>query len=200
MNFDLQLEAAVCIICDPKKLQRMAETLIENAIRHTAKGKTVCVSLETIKKQAVFSVRNEGKEIPPQEREKIFEKFYHGSYADEPAEIPQENSSGYTEKSSGGKNVSGQDNRIPEGNGHSAAGEAASQENNISEWKGYGANGEKVGHSTVEDAGSAHESHYGLGLAIAQAIASQHGTRITVSCQDGWNIFQVIFPALEKRG
>lgn len=42
--------------------------------------------------------------------------------------------------------------------------------------------------------GEMEEHHYGLGLAIAQTIAGQHGTEITVVSENGWTRFEVSFP------
>lgn len=64
-------------------LERMAETLLENAIRHTEAGKEVKVVLKKDEKKVCFSVENQGKTIPEEERRRIFEKFYHVSSLEE---------------------------------------------------------------------------------------------------------------------
>jgi signal transduction histidine kinase len=42
---------------------------------------------------------------------------------------------------------------------------------------------------------SVHEGNYGLGLAIAQTVASRHFSKIKVRCEGGWNIFSIRLPA-----
>ena len=50
--------------------------MIDNAVQHSDKKGTITLSLKKKKKNAVFSVKNPGEEIPPEIREKIFERFY----------------------------------------------------------------------------------------------------------------------------
>lgn len=47
---------------------------------------------------------------------------------------------------------------------------------------------EKFYHSSDSE-----EGHYGLGLAIAQSVAGQHHSEITVHSENGWNCFRVSF-------
>lgn len=117
-----EIEDNIIIIGNAEKLQRMTETLIENAVRHTKEEKEIRVSLKREEKKVRLSIANQGKEIPENERIRIFEKFYQSSDSE--------------------------------------------------------------------------ANHYGLGLAIAQMIAGQHHTEIQVICKDGWNQFEIEFPAL----
>ena len=43
---------------------------------HTESGNEVIVELSKEKNELIIQVKNEGKEIPEKEREKIFERFY----------------------------------------------------------------------------------------------------------------------------
>ena len=61
----------------------MAETLLENAIRHTEAGKEAKIVLKKEVNQALLSVGNQGRTIPEEERGRIFEKFYHVSTSEE---------------------------------------------------------------------------------------------------------------------
>ncbi len=73
------IQQNLIIAGNKEMLERMAETLLENAIRHTETGKEVKVVLKKNEKKVRFSVENQGKTIPEEERRRIFEKFYHVS-------------------------------------------------------------------------------------------------------------------------
>lgn len=77
------IEQNLVIAGNKEMLERMAETLLENAIRHTEAGKEVKVVLKKEEKKVRFSVKNQGKMIPEEERRRIFEKFYHISGSEE---------------------------------------------------------------------------------------------------------------------
>ena len=77
------IEQNLVIAGNKEMLERMAETLLENAIRHTEAGKEVKVVLKKEEKKVRFSVKNQGKMIPEEERRRIFEKFYHISGPEE---------------------------------------------------------------------------------------------------------------------
>ncbi len=48
----------------------------------------------------------------------------------------------------------------------------------------------------VDTARNSDDKHYGLGLAIAKAIATSHKGHITVECSDGFIEFKVLIPAI----
>ena len=57
-------------------IEHIISPLVDNAVKHTEKGGTVCVELTGGKNEAIIKVLNEGEPIPESEREKIFERFY----------------------------------------------------------------------------------------------------------------------------
>ena len=57
-------------------IEHILSTLTDNAIKHSYKNKDVVITLKKNKESIILSVRNEGKEIPEEDREKIFERFY----------------------------------------------------------------------------------------------------------------------------
>lgn len=77
------IEQNLVIAGNKEMLERMTETLLENAIRHTEAGKEVKVVLKKDEKKVRFSVENQGKTIPDEERRRVFEKFYHLSRPEE---------------------------------------------------------------------------------------------------------------------
>src|SRR5581483_8688756 len=71
---------------DGAAIQQALINLIDNAVKHSPPGATVRVSLEFAKSNdggkgeeitlCRFRVEDQGSGIPPQERERIFERFY----------------------------------------------------------------------------------------------------------------------------
>ncbi len=57
-------------------IKQVLSVLIENAIMHTKENGKIVVELNKEKGTTVLQVSNEGEEIPKEEREKIFERFY----------------------------------------------------------------------------------------------------------------------------
>ena len=89
----MAFEKAVILITDIQQnlvidgnkemLERMAETLLENAIRHTEAGKEVKIVLKKDEKKVRLSMENQGEAIPEEEQRRLFEKFYHDSNPEE---------------------------------------------------------------------------------------------------------------------
>jgi signal transduction histidine kinase len=59
-------------------IERALDNLIENAIRHTAEGGEVTVSVEPLAHSARIMVRDTGSGIPAEDRPFIFDRFYRG--------------------------------------------------------------------------------------------------------------------------
>lgn len=70
------LPESLIIEGNPKLLRRAIENVVRNAIRHTAKGSTVKLFLETSKDRLLLHVQDAGPGVPEEELEKIFEPFY----------------------------------------------------------------------------------------------------------------------------
>ena len=107
------------------QLKQIVSILLDNAIRHSKEQGEVYLSLTKEHGLAKLSVINKGDEIPAEQREQIFQRFYR-----------------------------------------------------------------------VDTARNSEDKHYGLGLAIAKAIATSHKGHITVKCFDGFVEFRVQIPAL----
>lgn len=63
------------------QLGQLVSILVDNDILHADPGTAVTVFLKQERRSAVLSVANRGGEIPPEEREQIFERFYRGDQA-----------------------------------------------------------------------------------------------------------------------
>ena len=107
------------------QLKQIVSILIDNAIRHSKEQGEVYLSLTKANGSAKLSVVNKGDEIPAEQREQIFERFYR-----------------------------------------------------------------------VDTARNGEDKHYGLGLAIAKAIATSHKGHIEAQCFDGFVEFKVQIPTI----
>lgn len=58
------------------QLRQLTSILIDNALRHSGDGTEICLVLKKEKNFAALSVLNEGEEIPPEQRSRLFERFY----------------------------------------------------------------------------------------------------------------------------
>lgn len=62
-------------------LQRIAEDLMENALKYEPSGGTIRVNLEKSRHQAVLTVRNLGSVISPEDLPHVFQRFYRSDKA-----------------------------------------------------------------------------------------------------------------------
>ncbi len=76
-----QIEEEITITGDSTKLGQLTAILVDNAINHTAPNGQITVTLKRLRDKRVLTVANIGKEIPLQERELIFERFYRADKA-----------------------------------------------------------------------------------------------------------------------
>lgn len=67
---------AVAVKGDSSQLKQLVSVLLDNAIRHSRDNGEICLSLTKDHGMAKLSVINKGDEIPKDEREQIFERFY----------------------------------------------------------------------------------------------------------------------------
>lgn len=68
---------ALLACVDHKKVEKILINLISNAIKYNSKGGMISVSLKEFKGKAFFVIRDEGIGIAEENRNKIFESFYH---------------------------------------------------------------------------------------------------------------------------
>lgn len=61
---------------EESSIKQLIEILLDNAIKHSYKNKTIKVTLKENKNNITLLVQNSGKPIPKGEEEKIFERFY----------------------------------------------------------------------------------------------------------------------------
>lgn len=77
LNIELIADtAAASVIGNADALDMMLRNLIDNALRYTPAGGTVRVSCRSDERGAVLEVSDSGMGIPPEERARVFERFY----------------------------------------------------------------------------------------------------------------------------
>jgi signal transduction histidine kinase len=67
---------------DPARLHQVLANLLDNAARHSPPGGTVRLSGRADGDLVVFDVADEGPGIPPDQRDRVFERFTRGERAD----------------------------------------------------------------------------------------------------------------------
>lgn len=76
LELNLNVENDIMVEGNQSQLSQLVAILVDNAIDHSHEGKSVEVKLDTTKKHVVLSVINNGKPIPEDIRERLFERFF----------------------------------------------------------------------------------------------------------------------------
>jgi PAS domain S-box-containing protein len=76
LSLNLQANGALSIACDEHKLRQVLVNLVDNAVKYSPGGGRVEIRLRDENDRCLIDVVDEGLGIPPDERERIFEKFY----------------------------------------------------------------------------------------------------------------------------
>lgn len=61
---------------DAERIHQVVSNLIENAVRHSPEGGTVLISARQDSDNVILQVADEGPGVQPEERERVFERFY----------------------------------------------------------------------------------------------------------------------------
>ena len=77
LQFRAEIDSeGVLVMGDDRALRRVVDILLDNAFKYTAEPGSVELSLARKEHKAVVTIRDSGVGIPPEERSKIFERFY----------------------------------------------------------------------------------------------------------------------------
>jgi signal transduction histidine kinase len=74
-----QPDVPVIVSVDAEQLGRVLRNLIGNAQKYGADGGTIRVEVKNAADQVCISVADDGPGIPPEDQERIFERFYRGT-------------------------------------------------------------------------------------------------------------------------
>lgn len=78
IKLDYNISENINFICNGDQIKQVVGILMDNAIKHSSKNGEIKVELKKEKNNIVLTVGNKGQEIPKEQREKIFERFYRG--------------------------------------------------------------------------------------------------------------------------
>ena len=76
VSFQCSIAPDIQIHGNSSQIKQLVSILLDNAIQYTEKGSQISVSLTRERTFARLSVCNPGKEIPPERRSKLFDRFY----------------------------------------------------------------------------------------------------------------------------
>lgn len=65
----------VPVHCDAEITRRMVQNLVANAIQHTGNDRRILISIQKVQDAVTLLVRDSGPGIPPEDHQRIFEKF-----------------------------------------------------------------------------------------------------------------------------
>ncbi len=71
-----EIEPDISCTGDKEMIERLANILIDNAIRHSVGSEDVKVELHRRKNRNILTVTNKGEYIPPEELSRLFDRFY----------------------------------------------------------------------------------------------------------------------------
>jgi two-component system OmpR family sensor kinase len=80
IDLGISTSQPACVLGDTESLRTLIRNLVDNAVRYTPSGGRVDVSVEQLnepeKRGAVLRIVDTGPGIPPEERERVFDRFY----------------------------------------------------------------------------------------------------------------------------
>ena len=72
----LTMDEKALVYADPDLIHQVVYNLLDNAIKFSTRGTAIRLSIQTKGRKAYVSVRNIGETIPPDELDKIFDRFH----------------------------------------------------------------------------------------------------------------------------
>lgn len=75
-KIELNNEQQIMLVADPDKLGRVFNNLIKNAINYSAENSNIRINVRENEYNIIVDIINEGRQIPKEKLDQIFEKFY----------------------------------------------------------------------------------------------------------------------------
>lgn len=75
-KIELNNEQQIMLVADPDKLGRVFSNLIKNAINYSAENSNIRINVRKNEYNIIVDIINEGRQIPKEKLDQIFEKFY----------------------------------------------------------------------------------------------------------------------------
>jgi NtrC-family two-component system sensor histidine kinase KinB len=72
------------VLVDTEKLERVLVNLLDNALKYAPEGSQITVAAEVASDAIVISITDQGPGIPPDQRQRIFERFAQVADAEQP--------------------------------------------------------------------------------------------------------------------
>lgn len=76
LTWQLHLEAQVNLLCDPAKMERVLDNLFKNAYNYSYLEAPIRVDLMANEDQVFIRVQNQGRTIPPDKLDRLFDQFF----------------------------------------------------------------------------------------------------------------------------
>lgn len=89
LQIKLVLDEA-CVLANPRLIEQVMMNFLVNAIQHTPRGGEITVWTGSDEGEGYFRVENQGEPIPPDQLDKVWERFYRG----DPARAREDRGSG----------------------------------------------------------------------------------------------------------
>jgi two-component system sensor histidine kinase/response regulator len=74
-TIELDGDGPVVAVCDPALIRRVLENLLSNGIKHSPASGRLRVAIARVAERIRVTVEDEGEGVPPEARQRIFEKF-----------------------------------------------------------------------------------------------------------------------------
>lgn len=76
LSVSMDVESDISFLGDPDTMWQVMQNLVSNAVKYNAKDGWIKISLKSDTQEIVFEIENAGPPIPPDERDRIFDRFY----------------------------------------------------------------------------------------------------------------------------